>query len=62
MRILLNGEVEEIKEGETLQDLFGDYTAVAVAVDAHVVPRKVWGEWILKENARVDVVTPFQGG
>jgi len=66
MRITLNGETCDLDDGATVADLlavFGrDDAGVAVAVNLHVVPRQEFGERLLADGDRVDVVTAVGGG
>jgi sulfur carrier protein len=66
--ILVNGESCDVRVGETVGVVLAglglepDARGVAVAVDGHVVPRGRWGEFVLGEDARVEVLTAMQGG
>ncbi len=66
--ISLNGQVSEVRAGETvavvLRDLGipEDTRGIAVAVDGEVVPRAAWDSFALGADARVEVLTAMQGG
>ncbi len=66
--ISLNGQVSEVRAGETvavvLRDLgIREHTrGIAVAVDGEVVPRAAWDSFALGADARVEVLTAMQGG
>jgi sulfur carrier protein len=66
--IFLNGAESELRAGDTLADVLArlglapDAKGVAVAVDEGVVPRGEWQDFVLPENARVEVLTAMQGG
>jgi sulfur carrier protein len=69
MKIVLNGAPHQVDERTTVaalvQEVAGarpDGRGMAVAVDAEVVPRSVWGEVELTEGQRVEVVGAIQGG
>jgi thiazole synthase len=68
MRIELNGEPLELREGATLEvavresGVAGETRGVAVAVDGEVVPRTEWGSTALAEGQRVEVLAAIQGG
>ena len=68
MRIELNGEKRNVREGATVAEvveLAGADPArrgVAVAVDAEVVSRSVWESTRLFEGQRVEVLRAVQGG
>jgi sulfur carrier protein len=69
MKILVNGEAQEIPQGSTVADLVerttvqGDgHRGVAVAVDAEVVPRSAWGDTELSEGQKVELLAAMQGG
>jgi sulfur carrier protein len=64
MRVLLNGAEAELADGATVRTAVDalDLPAVAVAVDAEVVPRTEWDTHELDEGARVEVLRAIQGG
>jgi sulfur carrier protein len=68
MRLLVNGESRQVDCGVTVQALVlslgraPEGRGVAVAVDGEVVPRTVWQDTVLEEDARVEVVAAVQGG
>jgi sulfur carrier protein len=71
VRIELNGEGRDLRDGATLLDavgakLGGEASAasrgMAVALDGEVVPRGEWGATALAEGSRVEVLAAIQGG
>jgi sulfur carrier protein len=48
--------------GQVVTELVGPAAGVAAAVNGEVVPRRSWGERVLADGDRVDVVTAVQGG
>ena len=68
MKVVLNGEHTELRDGATVEaalerlDLVGGSRGVAVAVDAEVVPRGQWDATQLHEGARVEILRAIQGG
>ncbi|MER3455461.1 MAG: thiamine biosynthesis protein ThiS [candidate division GAL15 bacterium] len=61
--IRLNGRLQEVPEGTTLQDLLGSpRPGVAAAVNGQVVPRERWQQYVLREDDRVEFVQAVQGG
>ena len=68
MRVLVNGEATELADGATVKtaveklELPASGRGVAVAVDAEVVPRGLWGAHELQEGARVEILRAIQGG
>lgn len=68
MQLTVNDEAFTLTEGNTVEalvdQLTGDATeaGVAVAVEGRVVSRSEWEETVLKDGARVDVLTAVQGG
>jgi sulfur carrier protein len=68
MRVTLNGETTELRDGATVEaaleslDLPAAGRGVAVAVDAEVVPRGAWAQTELHEGARVEILRAIQGG
>ena len=68
MEILLNGSPHELPDGATVAGLVAslggreDGRGVAVAIEAHVVPRSGWEATILADGSRVEVLVAVQGG
>ena len=68
MRVVLNGEGRELRDGATVTDavdLSGaprSHAGVAVAVDGEVVPRGQWSRQLLAEGQQVEVLQAVQGG
>jgi sulfur carrier protein len=66
MTITLNGSRHQIAEGTTLDQLVAFFAlpdrGVALAMNSEVVPRPVWASTRVLPDARVEVVTAFQGG
>ena len=68
MKVLLNGEPRDLRDGATVADAVDAAGApepragVAVAVDGEVVPRSRWADDPLVEGQRVEVLRAVQGG
>jgi sulfur carrier protein len=69
MQITLNGEVRTLApDGASVRGLLeqlglqADARGVAVALDGAVLPRGQWGETVLAEGQRVEILTAAQGG
>ena len=66
MTITLNGSRHEIADGTTLDLLVAVFSlperGVAMAMNSEVVPRSLWASTRVLPDARVEVVTAFQGG
>jgi len=66
MTITLNGSCQQIADGSTLDQLVAVFSlpeqGVALAMNSEVVPRPVWASTRVLPDARVEVVTAFQGG
>jgi sulfur carrier protein len=68
MRVLVNGETTELRDGATVRsavealELPASGRGVAVAVDAEVVPRGQWDAHELHDGARVEILRAIQGG
>jgi sulfur carrier protein len=68
MRLVLNGEPRELRDGATVEAAVEAAGAaehgrgVAVALDGEVVPRARWEATALHEGQRVEVVQAVQGG
>ena len=68
MRIVLNGESCELRDGATVSDAVRESGAppegrgVAAAVDGEVVPRGQWAHTELANGQRIEVLPAVQGG
>jgi sulfur carrier protein len=68
VKVELNGNGLDVREGATVADLVEQAGAaagargVAVAVDGEVVPRSAWEETQLAAGQRVEVLEAMQGG
>jgi thiazole synthase len=68
LTVHVNGERRELDDGATVATVVAALGAerarrgVAVAVEAEVVPRALWGRRELREGDRVEVLTAIQGG
>jgi sulfur carrier protein len=68
MRVILNGEPRDLREGATVEaavEVTGAPPAgrgVAAAVDGEVVPRGEWARTQLHEGQKVEVLQAVQGG
>jgi sulfur carrier protein len=67
--IVVNGAPEpQARPGDTLTALLVSMSldpaarGVAIAVDGEVVPRSGWGQHVLDDGARVEILTATQGG
>ncbi|NPA57974.1 MAG: sulfur carrier protein ThiS [Aquificae bacterium] len=66
MKITVNGEEREVKEGTTIKELV-DQLGIkapnyAVAVGMEVIPKSEYETYRLKEGDRVEIVTFVGGG
>ncbi len=67
---MLNDEVIEVESKITIAQLIDwlrsnkefKHNNFAVAVNMEFVPRSIYGETGLKENDKVEIVLPMQGG
>ena len=68
MRVLLNGEPRDLRDGATVVDAVDasgapeSHAGIAVAVDGEVVPRGRWDGQALAEGQQVEVLQAVQGG
>jgi sulfur carrier protein len=68
LKLTVNGEPLELPEGATVGDLVdragspAQGRGIAVAVDAEVVPRSAWGETVLSDGQRIELLAAMQGG
>ena len=68
MKVVLNGEPRELRDGATVADAVDmsgapeSRAGVAVAVDGEVVPRGRWDDQPLADGQQVEVLQAVQGG
>jgi len=69
MIVIVNGSEHELAPGTSVEGLLAELAHVphggrgmAVALAGEVVPRGAWGEVILHEGARLEILTAVQGG
>lgn len=66
MKVEINGEVQEVHEGQTVaglvRELGFDGRGVAVALDGEVVSRSEWDTVQIGEGGKVEIVRAVQGG
>jgi sulfur carrier protein len=68
MRVVLNGEERELRDGATVADAVEASGApesragIAVAVEGEVVPRGHWSAQALHDGERIEVLQAVQGG
>lgn len=68
MTVTLNGTATTLPDGATVADAVrvltgpGQPRGIAVARDGTVVPRGAWGDTVLAEGDRLEVLTATQGG
>jgi sulfur carrier protein len=68
MRVVLNGEPRELRDGATVVDAVAASGApesragIAVAVDGEVVPHGRWDDQPLADGQQVEVLQAVQGG
>jgi sulfur carrier protein len=64
--ITLNGSSNEVADGTTMEQLVAVLSlperGVALAMNNEVIPRQVWASTRVLPDARVEVITPAQGG
>ncbi|MFQ5441426.1 MAG: sulfur carrier protein ThiS [Thermodesulfobacteriota bacterium] len=66
MILKINGESREVSDGMTLEDLVEELeikrAGIAVDVNREVVPRGSYGEKVLEEGDRVEIIRMVGGG
>ena len=66
MQIKLNGEIHELAETHTLEDLVSELALtpqrVAIELNQSVIRRDLWEQTILNEGDRVEIVHFVGGG
>lgn len=65
MQLIVNDEVLDVESGMTIKQFiewFQQTGNFAIAVNMEFVPRSLYGETVLKDQDRVEIVLPMQGG
>jgi thiamine biosynthesis protein ThiS len=66
MRLWVNGEVREAPDSATLTDLLAslgiDGRRVAVERNLEIAPKSLWGQTILQDGDRLEIVQFVGGG
>lgn len=66
MRLTVNGEVRDAPDKATLADLLASLgiegRRVAVERNLEIAPKSLWGEIVLAEGDRLEIVTFVGGG
>jgi sulfur carrier protein len=67
MTVIVNGRPRTVADGTSLAEVVahlvgGSPRAVAVALNAEVVPRADWSTTIVRDGDRLEVVGAMQGG
>lgn len=66
MKVLVNGEAQELEDGATLQKLVNELALpnerIAVELNLEVVRRAAWSETRLKANDKIEIVHFVGGG
>lgn len=66
--IRVNGEPSSVCPGDTVAAVVATLgvvsgaRGVAVAVNGEVVPRGAWEEWVVPDDALIEVLAAMQGG
>ena len=66
MKVMINGEVREVSEGLTVLALLAELgiqkERVAVELNLDIVPKGRFGDTILKDGDRIEIVSFVGGG
>jgi sulfur carrier protein len=66
VQLRVNGRPAELPDGTTVADLVAaraeEHRRIAVARNAHVVPRSAWATTVLVEGDAVEVLVAVAGG
>ncbi|MEU3274630.1 sulfur carrier protein ThiS [Saccharomonospora sp. NPDC006951] len=66
MRVHVNGDLREFRDGSTVAELLTEIgttrQGVAVALEGEVVQRGRWAEIVVADGARLEILTAVQGG
>jgi len=66
MKIIINSQQKDVKEGVTLQQLLEELSledkVMAAAVNMQIVKQKEWGSFVLHENDKLELLDFVGGG
>ena len=62
MIVVVNGEARNVPANCTVGTLAPNQRGFAVAVNREIVPRSRWGDALLAEGDRVEILEAAQGG
>jgi len=66
MRIIINGQEKDIKDGITIDKLLRELSlegkVMAAAVNMNIVKQDIWDQYILKENDKLELLDFVGGG
>ena len=66
MTVIVNGETREIEEGATMQQLLEQLNlegkVMAAAVNMNIVKQDAWGQHILQDNDKLELLDFVGGG
>mgnify|MGYP003646704433 CR=1 FL=1 len=67
IEVLFNNEATQITEGSTLQSILesrklSTKNGIAVAINASVIPRGEWENYVLQQNDKLMVISATAGG
>ena len=68
MTLSVNGQEKIVKNELSLQELIKDMAletdrkGIALCVNLQVIPKEAWGETVLKNNDRIEIVIAAPGG
>ena len=66
MKLKINGEIREVSEARTVQDLLSalgyEGRTVAVALNGNFVARTAFAETTVSEDDELEIVSPIAGG
>jgi sulfur carrier protein len=66
MQLRVNGQVQDVQDDTTVEELIvavtGSMRGSAAVVDGEVVPRSAWSSTRLRDGQSVELITAVQGG
>lgn len=66
MKIKINGDIKELKDGSTIEELLEELSikpvGMALEVNKEIVPKRLFGATALKEGDAVEIVRMVGGG
>lgn len=67
MDVFVNNEIQSIEDNSNLTSLMklinmDERKGIAIAINNSVIPKTIWGEYVLHSNDKITIIRATQGG